>query len=426
MNRDNLLRFKRSERVSGVILVQRSNETLHQTPFSPDKSCPNDNFGLYTSDDNETLKYSHCSEQKWNRENPGLNMMFQNFPFPIFLIKDDDSIEKLRNCSEKFNEPLDGSGKRVEKSWPLCSAELFAQMHAAVSTPKCMSRNGAFSLDGSSFCSPLSSRNVFSLLIPKNDSQQIENRSLIILSSRLDSMSMFDEVSPGADSAISGLVTLLSVAHTLSRVKHEFQNSSRNIMFSVFDGESFDYIGSSSAVFDMMNNDFPEPFGTGIKPPKIGLNHISHFMEFSQTSDVKLDHKVYMHRDPVSGSRSQVGTEIRRVQEMMQRIIKSSGLQMKLEYAEETHGLPPASVQSFLKRDKNIASMVLSNHQNETENIHYNSFLDDFKWNSVDVLDNVYANQISKISQLVSSTLYEVMTGNKANLSPDKKAVSTL
>ena len=47
---------------------------------------------------------------------------------------------------------------------------------------------------------------------------------------------MFDGVYPSADSAISGLVTLLATAQALGRVKEEFKGSDRRLMFMFFNG----------------------------------------------------------------------------------------------------------------------------------------------------------------------------------------------
>ena len=52
--------------------------------------------------------------------------------------------------------------------------------------------------------------------------------------------------------------------------------SGKNVMFTLFNGESFDYIGSSKMMYDMQNNKFPEEITSNDEPkeqwPLIGKN----------------------------------------------------------------------------------------------------------------------------------------------------------
>jgi nicastrin len=101
-------------------------------------------------------------------------------------------------------------------------------------------------------------QNLFSPYLRTSFNETIANRSVIILASRMDSFSFFNNLSPAADSVYSGVITLLAVAHTLASFRSEIielQKSltvKRNILFSLFDAESFGYIGSSSALNDMI------------------------------------------------------------------------------------------------------------------------------------------------------------------------------
>ena len=54
-----------------------------------------------------------------------------------------------------------------------------------------------------------------------------------------DTFSMFDQLYPGADSAISGLVSLLAAAEAIGKVKEELREDSKPIMFTVFSGVRF-------------------------------------------------------------------------------------------------------------------------------------------------------------------------------------------
>jgi nicastrin len=67
-------------------------------------------------------------------------------------------------------------------------------------------------------------------------------------------MFQFDGLSVGADTAITSLVTLVAVTDMLSKVKDKLRNGNvDNVISVLFNGESFDYIGSSRMAYDMMN-----------------------------------------------------------------------------------------------------------------------------------------------------------------------------
>jgi len=61
-------------------------------------------------------------------------------------------------------------------------------------------------------------------------------------------------LSVGADTAITSLVTLITITDMLSKVKDQLRNRDiDNVILVLFNGETFDYIGSSRMAYDMMN-----------------------------------------------------------------------------------------------------------------------------------------------------------------------------
>lgn len=68
----------------------------------------------------------------------------------------------------------------------------------------------------------------------------------------MDSASMFDGLSVGADTAITGMTTLMAVADVLSKIKSDIRSQDiENVYLVLFNGEAFDYIGSSRMAYDM-------------------------------------------------------------------------------------------------------------------------------------------------------------------------------
>uniref|UniRef100_W5M1A5 Nicastrin n=1 Tax=Lepisosteus oculatus TaxID=7918 RepID=W5M1A5_LEPOC len=89
---------------------------------------------------------------------------------------------------------------------------------------------------------------------------------------QLDSRSFFWEVAPGGESTVSGFVTLLAVAQALASVNETSATLlPKNILFAFFQGETFDYIGSSRMVYDMQNGKFP-----------VGLDNVDSVVEIGQ------------------------------------------------------------------------------------------------------------------------------------------------
>lgn len=70
------------------------------------------------------------------------------------------------------------------------------------------------------YCDPLLGLNIHLPLFPRtmNKNSSKENRSVILLVTRLDGVSMFDGLVPGAVSPILGIISLLAIAQTLKHL----------------------------------------------------------------------------------------------------------------------------------------------------------------------------------------------------------------
>merc|ERR1719464_2186351 len=64
---------------------------------------------------------------------------------------------------------------------------------------------------------------------------------------------LHDYYTIGADSAMSGLVVLLAAAQSLIAVKEEIRNLTNSIVFTVFNSESYDLVGSRKFLEDIDN-----------------------------------------------------------------------------------------------------------------------------------------------------------------------------
>ena len=217
---------------------------------------------------------------------------------------------------------------------------------------------------------------------------------------------MFDAISPGADSAVTSLVTLLSVTHSLQGYLEEIrikQSGSPvdNVLFALFDGEAFDYIGSMKTIYDMLNDRFPVVKTNSSNLAQLKLNHISHFIELNQLAiHDDASHSLWIHND-LQGNKPAISlTEI---------LLKySKKYKLNLNKITQSAPLPPSSVQNFLREDKEIGGIVISNHEKQYTNKFYNSFLDDY--DNINRTENI-ADHLVKVVSVVTASLFELLTG---------------
>lgn len=195
---------------------------------------------------------------------------------------------------------------------------------------------------------------------PVKHLEKLDPKSVVIASSRIDSHSFFWNVAPGAESAVASFVTLLAAAEAIHKIP-DVQSLPKNIMFVFFQGETFDYIGSSRMVYDMQNDRFP-----------IKLENIDSFLELSQVA-LQRNASLWMHTDPVSRKNHAVEQSVQR---MMETLTKSSEkTTVVMSGIGATQPLPPSSFQRFL-RAQQIPGVVLADHYSHFENRYYQSIYD--------------------------------------------------
>uniref|UniRef100_A0A8D1PQA8 Nicastrin n=1 Tax=Sus scrofa TaxID=9823 RepID=A0A8D1PQA8_PIG len=361
--------------------------------FSPSVQCPNDGFGIYS--DSYGPEFAHCREILWNSLGNGL--AYEDFSFPIFLLEDEDETNIIKQCYRDHNLSQNGSAP----AFPLCAMQLFSHMHAVISTVTCMRRSSiqsTFSINPEIVCDPLSDYNVWSMLKPINTSGTLEpGDRVVVAATRLDSRSFFWNVAPGAESAVASFVTQLAAAEALQKAP-DVTTLPRNVMFVFFQGETFDYIGSSRMVYDMEKGKFP-----------VQLENIDSFVELGQ------------------------------VEELLTTLEKSgAGVPtVVLRRPNQTQPLPPSSLQRFL-RARNISGVVLADHSTVFHNHYYQSVYDTAEninvsypeWQSPEedlnfVTDT--AKALADVATVLSRALYQLAGGtNFSTIQADPKTVTRL
>lgn len=124
-----------------------------------------------------------------------------------------------------------------------------------------------------------------------------------------------------------------------------------NVVFSLLNGEAFDYIGSSRMVYDLKQNNFNALGGINLN-----IDDIKSVIEFGQLGRGE----IFLH----SNGEDDI---INRLQNALH---VSNGSVLN-------GSLPPTSVQSFLEAKPNLTTVVISNHGLQFKNHYYNGILDD-------------------------------------------------
>lgn len=298
--REHIIKLKDSPYVSSIVLINSPNQTL--TQFSQELKCPNQ-FSTIGANSCDISK----PETTWNPFGTGL--LHENFPFPIYFIVDDAEIAKIVDCHDKFNKfDLVNQHQR-----PLCSIQINAFMSAAVNSEVCIRRtNYANNLSATRFCDPLQSRNIFVTLFPREivpvaERSKQKNEKFVLVTARMDTTSMFDGnwfeffrfdaiwltlnfclligMGLGAMDSLIPFTTLVSTAQFLSQLLPErVVSDNPNVLFVLFNGESYDFIGSQRFVYDLKNGYFPSRSqGTH----EIGLENIDMMIDIGALDDLQ-------------------------------------------------------------------------------------------------------------------------------------------
>lgn len=328
--------------------------------FSQESRCPNQFF--------RHSKQPVCDASKpettWNPFGSGL--LQENFDIPIIFLSNEDEAEKVIKCFNDFNKDLQGQKERS-----LCSIEINSFMSAAANSEVCMRRNEqSKALNQVRYCDPLQGKNVYATLFPRPVVEP-ENRTvdkkekIILITARLDTTSGFDGFSLGAMDSLASVATLFTTAHFLRKIiasNDLYEKNNVNVIFVLFNGESFDYIGSQRFVYDLKKGDvFPAP-SSYTKP--LNLDNIMMMIDIGPLDS--FNELSLFHLEP-----SSVGTKFVNSFESYK---TSLNLSVKLT-GIVSDNIPPVSAQTFLSENSSFPAFVIATH--EPKNKFYHSVYDD-------------------------------------------------
>ncbi|XP_026823477.1 nicastrin [Rhopalosiphum maidis] len=388
-NREVLQNIELSTKVNGIMLLMNgteqeviNNDNLQKNGFSPEDTCPN-----RYSDVNS------CPMKPWNPY--GTDILLKSWSFPIFLVYDQNTIKNIIDCFTNNNLPL-----KNQNDQSLCALELKSHMYAAVDSKTCLRRTmmSYQNIRPIKFCDPLGDKNVYWSL--KELRPNTPNQSIAIVAARLDATSMFQDLAPGALSTATSIVTLMTTANLISEMLsyNDASNFSRNVMFILFNGEAYDYIGSSRVVYDMLDGNFPNDL------IKLNKSHVGMFVELSQ---IHYDKEVVFYR-PMKHNASD---DVQNFMETFTKSLSDDGFSVT---ESKSTFIPPSSLHSFLKLDPKFPGLILTGFNDQFKNKFYHSILDDaenIQYNN----DSTISKTIANISTSLSYSLYKFITNSNYN-----------
>ena len=187
---------KKKSLINGIVLIALKDSSTNLTNYSDDTPRPNSYFSIYKE---------NSSSIDWN--SAGRSFMFQNFDIPFYVITEDSEVKlPFEQCYDKFNRDVferadkDMNNFKIYSTDHLCGMQLGIQYSGAVSTKVCARRGTILhTLDGNSFCDPLGGSSIISFLSQKPSN----SLPIMIISSRMDTFSMYEYYTPGANEPVS-------------------------------------------------------------------------------------------------------------------------------------------------------------------------------------------------------------------------------
>ncbi|XP_060183830.1 nicastrin isoform X2 [Lycium barbarum] len=355
-----------SRHVVGVLVESGSQLPNGLKGFSPDKKFPQAEFAPYQS-----------GKFEWNPTGSGL--MWRAYNFPVFL---------LSNSSTLALQEIALRNEKREKSYTVDVADFDLVMQ----TTKSGTRDSETCLREQT-CLPLGGYSVWSALPPIVVSSSKKVKPMILTVASMDAASFFRDKSVGADSPISGLISLLAVVDALSRVDG-LGDLDKQLVFAVFTGEAWGYLGSRRFLLELdQHSDAVSGLDLALIETVLEIGSVG--KGFAQD-----DKTFFAHSTKESATNGTLSALKDALGSLKTKSIKIS------RASKSNPGLPPSSLMSFLKKNPETSGVVLEDFDATFTNKFYHSHLDDLS-------ANINSSAIVAAASVVARSLYILASDKK-------------
>ncbi|KAG6659988.1 hypothetical protein I3843_03G069500 [Carya illinoinensis] len=353
--------------IAGVI-VESENEFQNKSKgFSPAGKFPLAEFAPYQN-----------TSYEWNPIGSGI--MWNAYDFPVFLL------------SESSTLTLQEAAIKNEKSKKAYIADV-AEFDLVMQTTKAGTHDSETCLKEET-CLPLGGYSVWSSLPPINVSSSDQSKPIILTMASMDSASFFRDKSLGADSPLSGLISLLAAIDALSHVDG-LDDLTKQLVFIFFTGESWGYLGSRRFLYELdLQSEAVRGLNNSLIEMAIEIGSVG--KGFNQ--GIK---RFYTHTAEVSSATNETLKALKHAQDSL----KSEHIIVSPANASNP-GIPPSSLMSFLRKNSLTSGLVLEDFDSVFSNKFYHSHLDN--------ISNINSSAIVAAASLVARTLYILASDNKS------------
>ncbi|KAK8355783.1 hypothetical protein V6Z11_A05G313700 [Gossypium hirsutum] len=355
--------------VAGVLVESRVEIQHKLKGFSPARKFPQAEFAPY-----------HNTNYEWNPIGSGI--MWKSYNFPVFLLSE-SSTSTLQEIAMK--------NEKTEQAYTTNVAEFDVVMQ----TTKVGTHESESCLKEET-CLPLGGYSVWSAVPPINNSSSNQSKPIILTVASMDAASFFRDKSLGADSPLSGVISLLAAVDALSHVDG-LDNLNKQLVFLVFTGEAWGYLGSRRFLVEL---DQQSDAVRGLNSSLIQL-----VMEIGSTGKgFSQGNKTFFAHTQVSSDTNEALDALKLAQESL----KSEGVTVS-NASSSNPGIPPSSLMAFLRKNSSTSGIVLEDFDTVFANKFYHSHLDDSA--------NINSSAIVAAASLVARTLYVLASDKKDSTS---------
>ncbi|KAI3979347.1 hypothetical protein MKX01_036391 [Papaver californicum] len=346
-----------ARKVAGVLVESSTKLQNEAKGFSPVEKFPQAEFSPY-----QKLSY------EWNPR--GSSIMWNSYNFPVFLLDEDSTVvlQKIADTNEKNKQAY-----KVD----------LAEFNLVMQTTKSGTHDSESCLKQQS-CLPLGGYSVMSSLPPIDVSSTQRPKSIVLAMTSMDSASFFRDKSPGADSPLSGMISLVAAVDALSHLG-DLDKLNKQLVFLFFTGEAWGYLGSRRFLAEL---DMGTVHGLNSSLIEMILEIGSVGKGFSQGVSSFFAHA---SRDlPATNKTLDAFRHARNS-------LRPESINISMA-SSSNPGIPPSSLMAFMRKNPLTSGVVLEDFDSAFSNKFYHSQLDD--------LSNIDSKSLVAAASLVARTLY--------------------
>lgn len=346
-----------AKNVAGVLIESWDGDLLN---FS---GSPTGKFPL-----SEFAPYKNASYE-WNPY--GSDIMWNKFEFPVFL---------LSKNSTSIVQEFAGKKEKAKSSF----LDTIAEFNLVMQTTTSATRDSNSCLKART-CLPLGGYSVWSSLPPINVTSPDPLKPVILAISSMDSASFFRDRSLGADSPLSGLISLLAAVDALSHVNvHELK---KQLVFVAFTGEAWGFLGSRRFIAEMdLRTDATKGLNSTLIEKILEVGSVGKGLGAEATTFF-----AHTEKDSVSSN------QIVRAMEHASNSFQTEKIVIKKQNSLNP-GVPPSSIMAFLGKNSSTTGVVLEDFDNEFTNKFFDSHFDG--------PENIKSSSVAAAASLIARTLY--------------------